>query len=67
MQQTLFTTIVVHRPGQRPEVIGRAGHVDPNIAARTFEALRGGKVVAVRHEQVNPSAGVRRTIAIHRI
>jgi hypothetical protein len=67
MQQTLFTTIVVRRADGKSEIIGRAGHADPNVAARLFEGLRGGKVVAVRHEQVNPNQGARRTIGIHRI
>lgn len=66
MQETLFSTIVVHRADGKPEIIGRAGHVDQFVAARLFEGLRGGKVMAIRHEQVNPLQGVRRTIAIHR-
>lgn len=67
MQQSLFTVIVLRRPNGRPEIIKRAGHHDPDQAARTFEALLGGKAIAVRHEQVSSGEARPRPVAIHRM
>lgn len=63
MQRIAFSVAVV-RVGRRAEIISRPGHLEPNGFARTVEGAVGGKVVAVRHEHIEPDGRQRRTVNV---
>jgi hypothetical protein len=64
MQRTTFTIAVVRYPKpRRPEIVSRAGHLEPHATARQIEQASGGQVVAVRHERVMPNGSRRQTVA----
>jgi phosphoribosylaminoimidazole (AIR) synthetase len=50
----LHTRIVIRRPSDKVEIIGRHGQHDPHKMAKTFEQMGLGTVLAVRHEMSQP-------------
>jgi hypothetical protein len=59
-----YSRIVIKRANGRTEIIGRAGHLDPNRMVRELAPF--GDVLAVRHEQAEGN-GPPTTVAIHTI